>query len=115
MAGPAVSGCRLHAAPVQMISGFPSVEGLDAVRQAISDSGNDRLMVGFNRRFSPLVRAAGDIFRKRTSPLVMHYRVHAGQLDESSWYLDLSDQGSRFIGEAGHFLDTGTESESHNR
>jgi predicted dehydrogenase len=35
---------------------------------------------------------------------VVHYRVHAGQLDSGSWYLDTSE-GSRFLGESGHFLD----------
>ena len=41
---------------------------------------------------------AGDI------PLVIHYRVQAGQLDAGSWYLN-PDEGSRFSGEAGHFID----------
>jgi len=82
-----------------------NIEGLDAVQQAIVDSGNDRLMVGFNRRFSPLVREIRKIISERVAPLVMHYRVHAGQLETGSWYLDSSGQGSRFIGEAGHFFD----------
>jgi predicted dehydrogenase len=78
--------------------------GLDLVRQAIVDSGNDRLMVGFNRRFSPVVRLLAEQFQSVHLPLVMHYRVHAGQLDRGSWYLDQAE-GSRFVGEGGHFLD----------
>jgi len=34
----------------------------------------------------------------------MNYRVHAGQLDTGSWYLH-ETEGSRFLGEGGHFLD----------
>jgi predicted dehydrogenase len=37
--------------------------------------------------------------------LAIHYRIHAGQLDAGSWYLDQSE-GSRFVGEGGHFIDT---------
>ena len=78
--------------------------GLEAVRRALVDSGNDRLQVGFNRRFAPLVREMAAVFRPRSSPLVMSYRVHAGQLESGSWYLDATE-GTRFAGEGGHFLD----------
>jgi predicted dehydrogenase len=78
--------------------------GVEQVRQALVDSGNDRLQVGFNRRFSLLVKKLGERFRNSEIPLVMHYRVHAGQMEAGSWYLDAS-QGSRFVGEAGHFFD----------
>ena len=40
----------------------------------------------------------------RTYPLTLLFRVHAGQMESASWYLDPSE-GSRFIGEAGHFFD----------
>jgi predicted dehydrogenase len=61
-------------------------------------------MVGFNRRFSPLVKMLAQQFQNIHLPLVLHYRVHAGQLDQGSWYLDQAE-GSRFVGEAGHFFD----------
>jgi predicted dehydrogenase/threonine dehydrogenase-like Zn-dependent dehydrogenase len=77
---------------------------LQMVRSAIEESGNDRLMVGFNRRFSPLVNQLAQRFRRAPFPLVAHYRVHAGQLESASWYLDAAE-GSRFVGEAGHFFD----------
>lgn len=78
--------------------------GLEKVRQEMVESGNDRLQVGFNRRFAPLVQRLKEIFSDCDQPLMMSYRVHAGQLDTDSWYLD-PEQGSRFIGEAGHFID----------
>jgi predicted dehydrogenase/threonine dehydrogenase-like Zn-dependent dehydrogenase len=77
---------------------------IDVVRAAIAESGNGRLMVGFNRRFSPIVNTLAQRFRDVQFPLVANYRVHAGQLESASWYLDASE-GSRFVGEAGHFFD----------
>ena len=84
-----------------------NLEGLERVRQAIVDTNNDRLQVGFNRRFSALIQKLGAEFHGLGQPLVMNYRVHAGQLDTNSWYLE-SEQGSRFVGEAGHFIDVFT-------
>jgi len=81
-----------------------SVEELQAIARTVAKCANARLMVGFNRRFSPMVRAVAERFHRAESPLVVHYRVHAGQLDSTSWYLD-SSEGSRFLGESGHFLD----------
>lgn len=78
--------------------------GLELVRRALVESGTDRLQVGFNRRFSPLVRELAAVFGSRRSPLFMSYRVQAGQLESASWYLDAAE-GSRFVGEGGHFLD----------
>lgn len=78
--------------------------GLQIVLDAVEETGNDRLQVGFNRRFSPIIEAVKSEFDGHSTPLFMHYRVHAGQLDASAWQCDPSE-GSRFIGEAGHFLD----------
>jgi len=78
--------------------------GAEKVRSAISESDNDRLLVGFNRRYAPLLVEMKSRLAGRTYPLAMLFRVHAGQMESSSWYLDPS-QGTRFIGEAGHFLD----------
>jgi predicted dehydrogenase/threonine dehydrogenase-like Zn-dependent dehydrogenase len=81
-----------------------SVGDLALVKQAIEESGNDRLLVGFNRRFSPIVQALAQRFGGSRTPLIVHYRVHAGQLEKGSWYLDQTE-GTRFAGEAGHFFD----------
>jgi len=74
------------------------------VHSAIRQSGNDRLMVGFNRRFAQPVRDMAAHFDRISTPLVMHYRVHAGQVDRGSWYLDPAE-GPRYAGEGGHILD----------
>ena len=76
--------------------------GLDQVIAAAETSKNDRVMAGLNRRFSPIIK---DLKQKVSgSPLTMIYRVHAGAMGGDSWLSD-PDEGSRFIGEAGHFLD----------
>jgi predicted dehydrogenase/threonine dehydrogenase-like Zn-dependent dehydrogenase len=82
-----------------------NLEEVKMIREAITESANDRLMVGFNRRFAPAVMEMATRFRKSQAPLTIHYRVHAGQLESGSWYLD-QKEGSRFIGEGGHFIDT---------
>jgi len=81
------------------------VSGLEQVRRAVVESENHRLMVGFNRRFSPAVQKISEIISNQEGPKVINYRVHAGQLDSGAWYLDRLAQGSRFVGEAGHFID----------
>ncbi|MBO8185158.1 bi-domain-containing oxidoreductase [Streptomyces spirodelae] len=76
------------------------------VLAAVEESGNDRLQVGFNRRFAPLLREAKQRFGVRTGPASLRYLVNAGRLDHGSWYLQQDCEGSRFVGEGGHFIDT---------
>ncbi len=67
------------------------------------------LMVGFNRRFSPYVKAAIDHFAGRTEPLAMIYRVNAWRIERdspSAWVHDPAVGGGRIVGEVCHFIDT---------
>lgn len=79
---------------------------LAKVLAAVEESGNDRIQVGFNRRFAPLLREAKRRFGARTGPASLRYLVNAGRLDHGSWYLQQGTEGSRFAGEGGHFIDT---------
>ncbi|WP_369244886.1 bi-domain-containing oxidoreductase [Streptomyces sp. R41] len=79
---------------------------LAGVLAAVEESGNDRLQVGFNRRFAPLLQDARKRFGARTGPASLRYLVNAGQLQHGSWYLQQGSEGSRFVGEGGHFIDT---------
>nr|WP_223242225.1 bi-domain-containing oxidoreductase [Streptomyces sp. CBMA123] len=81
-------------------------EELAGVLAAVAESGNDRLQVGFNRRFAPLLREARSRFGVRTGPASLRYLVNAGRLQHGSWYLRQGTEGSRFAGEGGHFIDT---------
>ncbi|MER6983717.1 Gfo/Idh/MocA family oxidoreductase, partial [Streptomyces carpinensis] len=79
---------------------------LAGVLAAVEESGNDRLQVGFNRRFAPLLQEARKRFGTRNGPASLRYLVNAGRLDHGSWYLQQGTEGSRFVGEGGHFIDT---------
>ncbi|MGH3828880.1 MAG: bi-domain-containing oxidoreductase [Pseudonocardiaceae bacterium] len=79
---------------------------LSAVLLAIEESGNERLHVGFNRRFAPLLREARTRFGRRVGPASVRYLINAGRLEQRSWYGRRESEGSRFDGEGGHFIDT---------
>ncbi|MEU6809316.1 bi-domain-containing oxidoreductase [Streptomyces sp. NPDC046831] len=79
---------------------------LAGVLAAVEESGNDRLQVGFNRRFAPLLQEARRRFGARSGPASLRYLVNAGRLAHGSWYLQQGTEGSRFAGEGGHFVDT---------
>ena len=77
---------------------------LDQVLHAASTS-TGRLMVGFNRRFSPLAQRAKDFFDGRESPLSIVYRVNAGRIPKEHWTQDPNEGGGRIVGEVCHFVD----------
>ena len=79
-------------------------DDLNAVLQAAKNS-SGRLMVGFNRRFSPHARKAREVFSGRTGPLSVMYRVNAGRLPRDHWASDPEKGGGRIIGEGCHFVD----------
>lgn len=81
-------------------------EQLDGIVATVEETGNDRLMVGFNRRFSTPFAHLREAVGGARGPLAVRYLVNAGRLDPSSWYLDAEGEGSRFAGEGGHFVDT---------
>jgi predicted dehydrogenase/threonine dehydrogenase-like Zn-dependent dehydrogenase len=78
----------------------------DQVAEAIAATGNDRLMVGFNRRFAPLLGSMRTGFGAAAATASTRYLVNAGPLAKDSWYLNEEAEGSRFTGEGGHFIDT---------
>ena len=78
----------------------------DQIAEAIEKTGNDRLMVGFNRRFAPLLTAMRKGFGTGAGTSATRYLVNAGPLAKDSWYLNEEAEGSRFTGEGGHFIDT---------
>jgi len=79
-------------------------EQLDAVLEAAGSS-TGRLMVGFNRRFSPLAQRAKEFFNGRDTPLSMLYRVNAGRIPKEHWTQNAEEGGGRIVGEVCHFVD----------
>ena len=79
---------------------------LQAILAAVGDSGNDRLMVGFNRRFAPLLVDLRGRFGGLNGPAQVRYDVNAGRLEAGSWYAQ-AEEGSRgLVGEGCYFVDT---------
>jgi len=72
-------------------------------REATEGSG--LLMVGFNRRFSPLVQKAKMLLSQRAEPVSMVMNVNAGVIPVDHWTQDPDIGGGRLIGEACHFID----------
>ncbi|HWD06491.1 MAG TPA: bi-domain-containing oxidoreductase [Amycolatopsis sp.] len=83
-----------------------SEKELRGIVEAIEESGNDRLQVGFNRRFAPLLGEARVQFGPRLGAASVRYLVNAGRLESNSWYNQADSEGTRFAGEGGHFIDT---------
>ncbi|MEP9381733.1 bi-domain-containing oxidoreductase [Nocardioides sp. KR10-350] len=81
-----------------------SEDEVAAILETVAATGNDRVMVGFNRRFAPLVRQLRDGLGR--GPKHVRYLVNAGTLGADSWYRDADREGSRWAGEGGHFVDT---------
>jgi predicted dehydrogenase/threonine dehydrogenase-like Zn-dependent dehydrogenase len=79
---------------------------LQQIEDVIAKTGNDRLMVGFNRRFAPTLSKLKSLFGPPSAHSVTHYLVNAGTLGADSWYRNQGLAGSRFVGEGGHFIDT---------
>jgi polar amino acid transport system substrate-binding protein len=79
-------------------------EGLEAIHSFFERQGGF-LMVGFNRRFSPLAKALKKEFLDVADPLVIHYRVNAGFIPKEHWTQQAEAGGGRIIGEVCHFID----------
>jgi predicted dehydrogenase len=79
-------------------------EQLRALSEAVSASGR-RILVGFNRRFSPFALAVKEAFHGRSTGLVMSARINAGHVPAGSWVNDPREGGGRVVGEVCHFID----------
>ncbi len=83
-------------------------EELEKIRETFTNQSSNfpvHLMVGFNRRFSPLSVKMRQLLKQRTQPLTLIYTVNAGYMPEDQWGQDLEVGGGRIIGEGCHFID----------
>ncbi len=82
-----------------------SWDQLNQVHTAYTErSSNSVLMVGFNRRFSPPIKAIYKELSDRSAPLIMQYRMNAGFIPDNHW-IQGPEGGGRNIGEACHIYD----------
>jgi predicted dehydrogenase len=79
-------------------------EELNDITQTVVESGIP-VIVGFNRRYSPLAKILKEILDLLPKPHIMHYRINTGAIPADHWTLDSQVGGGRIIGEACHFFD----------
>ena len=82
-----------------------TVEELSDIHQAYQTASDKQVMVGFNRRFSPLTAVIKEHFSNVKSPLVINIRTNAGAIPMDHWIQDPKLGGGRMIGEGCHFVD----------
>lgn len=63
------------------------------------------LMIGFNRRFAPMVAEMKSFLDSISEPLALNYRINAGYLPPDHWVNDREQGGGRILGEVCHFVD----------
>ena len=83
-----------------------TVDELDRILATVDATGNDRLMVGFNRRFAPLLTEMRSRFGRQVSQRTPGTWSTQGDLRRTAGIGDVALEGSRFVGEGGHFIDT---------
>lgn len=81
-----------------------TIEEASSVAQAYD--GSAKLLIGFNRRFAPLIVKMKEQFGEPHQPKMIFYRVNAGPIPASNWTQDEEIGGGRIIGEVCHFIDT---------
>lgn len=85
----------------------PLAISLDEVKQIKKayKSAERILMVGYNRRFSPLVRKAKKLLNTKKNAKTIVITVNSGYIPKQHWTQDPNVGGGRIIGEACHFID----------
>ena len=79
-----------------------TLEELENIKSVYN--GQSLIMVGFNRRFAPLIKKLFDFLKKENNPKTFIYNCNAGYIDKNSWVQDESVSGGRLIGECCHLL-----------
>jgi len=68
-------------------------------------NGQALLMVGFNRRFAPLLLQLKQYLFRLSGPKAFVYTCNAGDIPANHWTQDPAVGGGRLLGEACHFVD----------
>jgi polar amino acid transport system substrate-binding protein len=79
-------------------------EDLSRIAEIFRQSEGRRLMVGFNRRFSPLAKWLRESLGAPSAPVVVNYRINAGFIPLEHW-IQTEEGGGRIVGEVCHFVD----------
>lgn len=74
-------------------------------QKASSGGAVPMVMVGFNRRFSPLVDKMRSLLKPVSAPKAFVYTCNAGAIPADHWTQNAETGGGRLVGEACHFVD----------
>jgi predicted dehydrogenase/threonine dehydrogenase-like Zn-dependent dehydrogenase len=78
---------------------------LEAIEAELARRPRQCLLVGFNRRFAPLVSKLTGLLASLREPRAFVMTVNAGALPRGHWVADPAVGGGRILGEACHFID----------
>lgn len=81
------------------------VSQIEHIYSQLPGENRPRLMVGFNRRFSPLTKKAMDLLNEVKGPKSLVFTINAGAIPATHWLQDRRAGGGRIIGEGCHFVD----------
>ena len=82
-----------------------SSEELAAIEAALAAASRPLLMVGFNRRFAPLLVELRQRLAPLSGPRAFVFTCNAGAIPADHWTQDPAVGGGRLLGEACHFVD----------
>ncbi len=84
-----------------------TMDDIDRIEAALRKHGTDapKMMVGFNRRFSPFSIKMKSLLDKVREPKCLIGIINAGAIPANHWVHDSVQGGGRIIGEACHFID----------
>lgn len=78
---------------------------LDAIEAELARRPRQCLLVGFNRRFAPLITKLSELLAPLHEPRACVITINAGALPRDHWLADPAVGGGRILGEACHFID----------
>jgi predicted dehydrogenase len=73
--------------------------------KAQAEFGTRHLLVGYNRRFSPLLAECKQFLGERRAPATVLLRINAGAVPADHWAHQAAEGGGRILSEACHFFD----------
>jgi predicted dehydrogenase/threonine dehydrogenase-like Zn-dependent dehydrogenase len=86
-----------------------TLEELEEIERTLAEAARPPLlMVGFNRRFSPITVAVNSFFADWPGPRTVSIRFNAGAIPPDHWTQSEAEGGGRLIGEACHGIDLAT-------
>ncbi len=74
------------------------------IRNTVKET-KKQYIIGFNRRYSPLIKLTKELLKERDNPIIINYRIASNYIPGDHWIFDPDIGGGPIIGEFCHFLD----------